>query len=308
MKTPQTKATTRSRPKTENSLLEQRNRSRGIATEDMTSAFILPDITMRNPGEATMKLSTTAQEAFDRLASHEGKNCTICKRVIDHNAPHEHGATQKISIPKPVPVSERMPSPEPEDEDDVTMRPSQPPAIALATVMKGLEDELAHLKVQLARYQALYNQHDPSLSKRKRKIVYDKIEKVLSTMDTKADQIYALYDVLEGQKAAGHQMNEHEFEVTLQSVGIDIEAAMKGGSVTVESSGKSFYELHDEKKEQVPAKSVQRPVETKQKRKKEVWDFTSNVDEEEELPWEGFDPTKDVTGRSGTSMRSSVSN
>ena len=191
----------------------------------MTSAFILPDITMRNPSEATMKLSNEAQNVFDRLASHEGENCTICKHVIDRNTPHEHGNGRKIAIPKPVPVSERMPSPGPDDED-VTMRPSQPPPIALATVMKSLEDELEHLKIELDRYQALYNKHDPSLSKRKRKMVYDKIEKVLKTIDAKADQIYALYDVLEGQKETGKEMTEGEVEMTLQSVGIDVEAAL----------------------------------------------------------------------------------
>jgi hypothetical protein len=191
----------------EQSLSGQKNLRWRIQDEEMTSAFILPDITMRNPGEATLKLSAAAQHAFDNLAKHEVQNCTICTRVVHQkisDGREDQDAKQKVKIPRPIPVSERPPV----SEDDVTTRPSQPPALALATVVKCLEDELSHSKIQLAKYQSLYNRHDPALSKRRRKAIYNKIETLLREIDVRADQIYALYDVLEGQKDNIESMSE----------------------------------------------------------------------------------------------------
>ena len=87
--------------------------------------------------------------------------------------------------------------------------------------MKGLDNEMERLKKQHSHLQTIYNQHDPALSKRKRKSVYSQMQSIMEDIDTKADQIYALHDVLEGQKAAGQMMTEDEFEMTLQSIGID---------------------------------------------------------------------------------------
>ena len=248
--------------------------------EDMTSAFILPDITMRNPGtaeDAGPKLSSATQQVFDNLAQHDGQNCTVCKRVIEHGSTHDHDHTGKqiIRIPKPVPVSDRMPEPDSYIEEP-TIRPSQPPPVALAKVMKALEDELEHLKMKLSRYQVLYNQHDPSLGQRKRKSVMDKIANLLKAVDAKADQIYQLYDVLEGQKAAGQEISEDEFEMTLQSIGIDIERmGLRGGEL---------------------------PEEQSNERKRNPWDLDSS---DEDLPWKGIETTIETTGRTVDSRRRS---
>ena len=125
----------------------------------MTSAFILPDITLHKPlrgVEAAPKLSAAAQQVLDGLAQHDGQNCTVCKRVIEHGSYHHHNEAVKetVIIPKPIPVSERMPEAMPYEEEP-TIRPSQPPGLALATVMKGLQDELDHLKLQCSQYQTL---------------------------------------------------------------------------------------------------------------------------------------------------------
>jgi hypothetical protein len=260
--------------------------------DDMTSAFILPDITMRNPGaadEGASRLSAAAHQVFDNLTQHNSKNCTVCERVIEHGSPHDHGHTGKhtIKIPKPIPVSDRMPAPNPYEEEP-TIRPSQPPPIALAKVMKALEDELAHLKMKLSRYQVLYNQHDPSLSQRKRKSTMDKIETLLKAVDAKADQVYQLYDVLEGQKAAGQEISEDEVEMTLQSLGIDLEGmGLRGGGVT---------EAEDEDEEKGAG----------EERKRSPWEGDGSEDEsEEELPWEGIETTIETTGMSGQSRRRS---
>ncbi|RAH74129.1 uncharacterized protein BO66DRAFT_313639 [Aspergillus aculeatinus CBS 121060] len=240
-------------------------RRRRQMAEEMTSAFILPDITL-NPASLVdnlTKLPKPTQRALDSATQHNGKNCTVCKRVMPGDS-CDH-SVETVKVPKPVPVSQRMPEPSILNEDP-TMRPAQSPEIALATVLKALEDELAHLKIQLVAYQGAYNKLDASLSKRQRKSLGEKIEKLLKDIDMKADQIYALYDVLEGQKQDGREMTEQEMEVTLQSIGIDTGAGPTG-DLTAAS-----------------IKSSHKAPETE-------------FDDDDELPWEGFESTMELTGR-----------
>jgi hypothetical protein len=77
----------------------------------------------------------------------------------------------------------------------------------------------------------MYNQHDPALGRRKRLAVKAKMTALMTKIERRSDQIYSLYDVLEGQKSsaeaqdAQHQqeMDEEQVENTLQSLGIDVE-------------------------------------------------------------------------------------
>ena len=252
----------------------------------MTSAFIVPDITIRGssaPGQAG--LSVDAQCVWDGLAEHDGRSCTVCRRITSYNKNvlrssdlNATGTKGVINIPIPVPVSERMPKSVPY-EDEPTMRPSQPPAVALAVVMKALEDELAHLKLELAPYQAAYNKHDASLGKQKRKLLAKKIATLLKAIDTKADQIYGLYDVLEGQKADGHVISEEAVEVTLNSLGLDLAelGASIGKKREMKNRGAQIGRSHDD-----------------------TFDGSSDG---EDLPWEGIEETV----RTSKSRRSSGS-
>jgi hypothetical protein len=269
------------RRRSDDSITSKSRRRRSPA--EMTSAFILPDVTFRPldlENHTPARLSESAQRVLDEVARHDGRNCTVCKQLLSPDVTHDHDMTnsrETVKVPRPVPVSERMPEPSVYNEEP-TLRPSQSPALALATVLKSLEDELAHLKMQLATCQNAYTKHDASLSKRQRKTIYRKIEQLLKEIDVKSDQIYALYDVLEGQKQDGHEMTEVEVEVTLQSIGIDVKAsaaAAKGDDTrpTVESFKNAVMTEED------------------------------TDDEDEELPWEGFESTADVTGRSVVSRR-----
>lgn len=261
----------------ETSILSVRSRRRGLDAENMTSAFIVPDITIRNPGvdsHPVPELTKAAQDILDGLAKHDGQNCTVCKRAIGRGENHEHSTTvrEAIKIAKPVPVSDRMPRSSPYEEEP-TIRPAQAPGLALAVVMKGLDDELAHLKIELAQYQALYNGHDPALSKRKRKSVYHKIETLFKAIEVKADQVYALYDVLEGQKQDGHEISQEEVEITLQSVGINAAGLhLRGGGADEEQQ--------DEK---------EKPSE------RQLWDLDSDAEDVDDLPWEGIETTIETT-------------
>ncbi|KAH8700242.1 hypothetical protein BGW36DRAFT_337616 [Talaromyces proteolyticus] len=247
---------------------------------ELTSAFILPDITLHHAGPTTHKpvrLSESAQKVLDTVARHDGKNCTVCKRLLPEGVghDHDHDGTQRgtITVPKPIPVSERMPEPSIYNEEP-TMRPSQPPALALATVLKSLEDELSHLKMQLATVQNAYTKHDASLSKRQRKSLSAKIESLVKEIDTKADQIYALYDVVEGQKQDGHEMNEKEVEITLQSIGIDVQSTR-------------FADLTGATDDST----------------KRAQPLEASDEEDDELPWEGIESTAEITGRTTGSRR-----
>ncbi|KAJ5543325.1 hypothetical protein N7461_009328 [Penicillium sp. DV-2018c] len=238
----------------------QRKKQRPVT--DMTSAFILPDITLHHVDLAASdpsKLPQATQKALDSIAQHNGQNCTVCKgHCADSTCTHE-----SVNIPKPIPVSERMPKPSVYNEEP-TMRPSQPPAVALATVLKALEDELSHLKMQLATYQSAYNKLDASLGKRPRKTLQEKIDMIFKDIDMKSDQIYALYDVLEGQKQDGREMTEHEMEMTLESIGIDV-GASRAEDVTGTTDKSSRHARTD-------------------------------LDDEESLPWEGIESTAELTG------------
>lgn len=260
----------RRRRHSDHSVQSQNRRKKLIP--DLTSAFILPDITLRY-AEITrepIRLSESAQKVLDSVAGHDGRNCTVCKRLLPEGVTHDHDDTH-VTVPKPIPVSERMPEPSIYNEEP-TLRPSRPPAEALATVLKSLEDELSHLKMQLAVAQQTFSKHDASLGKRQRKSLSTKIEKLLKDIDTKADQIYALYDVLEGQKQDGHEMTEKEMEVTLQSIGIDVQNAARLADLT----GATDQSL-------------------RRKTVHNVEDFDDDYDEE--LPWEGFESTAEMTGR-----------
>ncbi|KAJ5459463.1 hypothetical protein N7530_011407 [Penicillium desertorum] len=228
----------RSRRHSENSLptTSQRKKQRNAA--DMTSAFILPDITLHHVDLAAAdpsKLPQATQKALDSIARHNGQNCTVCNgHSTDGTCNHE-----SVKVAKPIPVSERMPKP------------------------SGLEDELSHLKMQLATYQSAYNKLDASLGKRPRKTLQEKIDKVFKDIDMKSDQIYALYDVLEGQKQDGHEMTEHEMEATLESIGIDVGAHAPDVTGTTDKSSR-----HSQ----------------------------VDLDDEEDLPWEGIESTAEMTG------------
>jgi hypothetical protein len=251
------------------------SRRRNLLPE-LTSAFILPDITLRHTDAGLhepARLSDSAQKVLDKVARHDGNNCTVCKRLLPESVTHDH-QHGTITVPKPIPVSERMPEPSVYNEEP-TLRPAQPPALALATVLKSLEDELSHLKIQLATHQDAYTKHDASLNKRQRKSLSQKIERLLKDIDTKADHIYALYDVLEGQKQDGQEMTEKEIEVTLQSIGIDVQSTRLADMTRA----------------------------TDDSMRKDVRAQDDIEDDDDELPWEGIESTAEFTGRSIGSRR-----
>lgn len=245
----------RRRRHSDHSVSSKTHRRRHQSKEDMTSGFIVPDITIRHAdvdAEDTDNLSESAQRALDEVAKHQGANCTVCKRVH----PDDYTCNHIVNVPTPIPVSDRIPEREAYEEDH-TLRPAQEPGTALASVLKALEDEHVHLKMKLAACQNAYYKVDPSMEKRKRKSLRKKMEQLLNDTDMKADQIYALYDVLEGQKKSRRQMTEREMDETLQSIGIDVGPYPQ------------------------PTNNTHHP----------------QSESEDELPWEGIESTADLSRR-----------
>ncbi|KAM0253530.1 hypothetical protein ACHAP5_000561 [Fusarium lateritium] len=186
--------------------------SRKQATSDITADSIKSvdkDITCP-------VLSNDAKRVLDDLCEHECRNCTVCSRITSHRGIFSSAdivaGKKRVTVPRPVPVTDRGLS------EDATMRPAQHPGHALAVVIKGLEDESHHLQLELTRIQAQYNGRDKALGRRERLSLAETIRTLLKSLEAKNDQIYSLYDVLEGQKAAGQAMSEEEIEMTVLNI------------------------------------------------------------------------------------------
>jgi FtsZ-binding cell division protein ZapB len=162
-------------------------------------------------------LSNNARRILDDLCGHNCQNCTVCTRITSHSGVISSAdlatGKKRISISRPVPVSDRGLS-----SGDHTVRPVHSPGYALALVIKGLEDESQHLQLELTRLQARYNRSDKSMGRRERLALAEAIHLLLKRVEAKNDQIYSLYDVLEGQKAAGQEMTEEEIEMTVLNI------------------------------------------------------------------------------------------
>ncbi|KAF1977502.1 hypothetical protein BU23DRAFT_526976 [Bimuria novae-zelandiae CBS 107.79] len=237
------------------SMLSNTSRRRRSVPTEMTSAFIIPDLTL-----GARRQSTTKNDFSHKvnIKQHDNENCTVCRR--DANP-----ASDSLRVPKLVPVSSRMP-----DDADATMRPARSPKEALALVVKELSDERIHLHAELAVARAMLESHDPSLGRKKRAALESDIADLLARIKVKDDQIYNLYDVLEGQQ---------EGDITEQFVeGVTEEIRQQDEAVEKEKEKR--------RKKRVTIQSFHE-------------DEESSVSGEVELPWEGFEDTGEVTGQAG---------
>ncbi|KAF1845181.1 uncharacterized protein K460DRAFT_376657 [Cucurbitaria berberidis CBS 394.84] len=241
------------------SMLSNTSRRRRSAPTEMTSAFIVPDIKLD-----TLKQTTTTINISQKTTSkdHDNANCTVCRR--DGLAT----TTDALRVPKLVPVSSRTP-----DDVDATLRPARSPKEALALVVKELQDERAHLHMELAVMRAMLESHDVSLGNRKRRDINVSIQEILRRLEIKDTQIYNLYDVLEGQQT--DDLTELDVENLTQQVRAEEEKTQgepekKAKKVTI----RSFVDEDDDSIE--VGRGVGQDLED---------------GETQELPWEGFEDT-----------------
>jgi Centrosome microtubule-binding domain of Cep57 len=291
--------------------------------EDMTSAYIVPDITLRHAGTAAEFQPTTKKQP-ERVTERHAKNCDICHRILEYGNLHEHKKQKKISIPKPVPASERGLLPTPSNPDP-TIRPSESVGLSLARVIKALNDEVCIIKEELKMLESASYNDDPGISKRQRVERERQITMLRKAKNSKSDQVYYLMNVLEGQKSAGQEMTQDEVEVTLQSVGVDssqldlkLDAAEDADqafdeSVVIDDDLSDFNPIDsDPPPKPKPKQAVidgdlserigEGPIKSALKKNTmHPWD---DLGETEELPFEGFESTGHTTSRSRRSSGS----
>ncbi|TID20535.1 hypothetical protein E6O75_ATG05299 [Venturia nashicola] len=171
-----------------------RRRSTGFT--EMTSAFILPDITMKEPAA-----NARVDSVLDEVPAHDSKRCSVCKRIVNSNSLD----IDSIQAPIPIPVSTRTAA-----DADATMRPTQGPVHALALILKQLNDEVVHLKLNLHVVEEELRTHDPSLGKSARKLLHERVDVLNRSINAKSDQIYMLYDVVEAHKVDIEKLRAEE--------------------------------------------------------------------------------------------------
>ncbi|KAK6436639.1 hypothetical protein LTR95_007170 [Oleoguttula sp. CCFEE 5521] len=191
-----------------------------IPLNDQTSAFLVPDITLREAALAAPPNTT--------IPPHIPETCTLCP-----------GSAPQLANPIPVSTREGLP-------EDATLRPAWEPATSLSHVLKALTDELGHLHLTLGAKQAELRAHDPALGRRRRLALESDVVKLQGQIAKQGEVIYRLYDVVEGIK--GHFATAEdddltrEVEETLQSLGVDLAelSGRVGRGVTVEDEGDEF--------------------------------------------------------------------
>ena len=147
------------------SFRSQRRRPSGTGA-DMTSGFLLPDLTL---GGAAMATAAAAQHGEP---PHDPARCTVCRRI--EMARHPTVPLSPLAPPTPVPASARAPADgatgatTSTGAPDATARPSEAPPRALARVLQELGDEIAHLKLALGEAERALAAHDPAAGKRRR--------------------------------------------------------------------------------------------------------------------------------------------
>ena len=317
----------------------RRHRSGDIEDfEEMTSAFILPDITLHPKKTTTATatgerptLSTEAKEVLHSLAPHDPASCTICPQIFSAktaDAKAAAGTTAAVATFNPIPVSQR-PSVN-NNNEDATIRPTQPPRQALLAALQRTEDEVAHTKLALRDAEAAYAQLDPSLGRRKRHALARKIEGLVRSVERRSDVVYALYDVLEGLKGSegiadgvvGDEDDETGGLIGADGASLGATKGIKNLDETLQSVGiDPRNELGEAVKQAVAgvvgdAAGRGKEEKTKAKVKKSVGfgmsgglpdGFYSDEDDDDELPWEGIvtDGESLASGRAGRSRRNS---
>ncbi|CAN9469089.1 unnamed protein product [Alternaria alternata] len=174
-------------------------RRRSAPATEMTSAFILPDIKLASSTTTGVKTHTTTASTTTTKPvtskEHDNDNCTVPRREGYTTA------TAALVVPKLVKMMLRC-----------GLRNLLE---ALATVVKGLNDERIHLTAELAVQQAMLSEHDPSLGARRRAAIDVSIQDLMRRLSWLDQQIYRLHDVLEGQEDV---ITEEEVEELTQAV------------------------------------------------------------------------------------------
>jgi len=182
----------------------------------MTSGFFIPDLTL---GVAASRALIEDSDIY-----HDEKRCTVCHKARQEQNPAE--SLSPLSPKTAIPVSQR---PVEDLSPDATSRPSEPPLKALSRVIQEIGDEITHLKLQVHETERELAAHDPATGKQRREEIESRMSRLVKALSMKADQIYSLYDVLEGHQI--DHMAQTRRRVTIKSPsGDDLDDDSEGES------------------------------------------------------------------------------
>ncbi|GAO49258.1 hypothetical protein SAICODRAFT_26956 [Saitoella complicata NRRL Y-17804] len=147
-------------------------------------------------------VNSNVQKIIEGLAHHNSASCSVCTRKRNKE---RQAQAAKEAAAKTAPASSAQNG---VDDSQATIRPSMHPHTALTSVLSQLEDEFRHLKLHYQELLQEYEVMDPAVGKRRRKAVASRLRDIIEELEAKADQIYALYDVLEAAKEEGSVIDE----------------------------------------------------------------------------------------------------
>ncbi|KAL8948888.1 MAG: hypothetical protein Q9222_004960 [Ikaeria aurantiellina] len=198
-----------------------RRKRSNILQEDLTSGFIIPDITFNQKqligSQSTLQPEATSQqeETRDRSGQQHRDNHSSSDGLVQP-------AQQTTARPQLPTISDEELDITIGSDEDPTPRPSQSPDEAFTAVVDSILAELASQRAQLAKYQSMYDRQDVTLTRRQRKQLFAKRQALQESIDNKADQLYNLQDFSEGQKQRGSSITQQQVDNTLQSLGLEL--------------------------------------------------------------------------------------
>ena len=155
-------------------------RRRHQLDENMTSAYILPDITVAQPNNTKPSLSKEAQQVVHSHDSQHAASCDLCQRLVTKPKVSDHFTAQLTALMNAT------------NMDDATMRPKIAPARALANVERQLTNQFEHAKQKHNEtWQAYDSIPAPRTSKK-----HDIISKELVYWQRKMEEFRQLLDNL----------------------------------------------------------------------------------------------------------------
>lgn len=147
--------------------------------------------------DSKSKSGSKTPRLIDRVYEVISSNCDVChppKTTAANNIPYSSASFKGESLGW--------------DEEN-TIRPSMDPEDSVKLVLEKMSNELSTLKKQYSGLMTDYNDHNPANRKSKRHEVAEGLKGLVDEMESKADQIYAMYDVIAATKI---NVEENNFE------------------------------------------------------------------------------------------------
>jgi len=215
---------------TEQSMIEEnptaasntsRRRRRHSLDENMTSAYILPDITMEQQAQSPIKVSQAAQNVLHSLDPEHINNCDVCHRLTRHIKATERERRTSAPSRSAEPVSrvqdfasssaaKTRATPQPDytaalagfgDESllaEPTMRPKMSPAQALARVRILMDAQFRKAKERHGLAWEKYNRIEAPMSSKKHAEISKEMQHWAEKMEECRVHLDYLRDVEEG--------------------------------------------------------------------------------------------------------------